>query len=582
MKTPIPYKGNEPYIFISYAHKDSERVWPVIARLQADGYRVWYDEGIDPGTEWDENIAYYVKRCGYFIAFMSEAYLASGNCRDELNYARDLEKKQVLVYLDEVELPKGMALRFSRFQSFRADRPGFIRRLYETEEIEKFTSGIRDRRKAWWIPASLVSILVVALIMPGFFQKEPESKVPEEKPEEEPVATQQVEIPVTFKQTAFLSDSDVKLTAQDLYFEEDGDLCLEVQLENTSDKAVDISWSDIYLNGHQSYVGLLVEGEDIYTHYIYGAEPNVNMPAKLIWKVEDLETCGLGSIRDPKQITCIEGQCQLTQEGQVSSMAQILFYPYGQEAHIPLSYGLDEEDVVLADRQDYKLIFTGCRVNEKGTWVGEFLHMNLSDRHLTASMNVEQTNGYVTNTYETARVRPESMVYTYTRLPEWQVTQCDAVRRLDGWYYLYDTRANEKINEQTAFVLYPEGDPNITFPLRTLNEEDTVLLENEYIRLALIEEYAESEKCYAWRVYCVNLSNQELRVTLTDRVENGEPGYDWYMGILKPGCQFFATERHYHYGESTQYIGTGDLVVIDNNDNDQELSRDPLRLEFHW
>ena len=83
----IPYKGNEPYIFISYAHKDGVAVRAVLERMQRDGYRVWFDEGIDPGTEWDEVIASHVETCGYFLAFVSENYLASENCKDELNYA---------------------------------------------------------------------------------------------------------------------------------------------------------------------------------------------------------------------------------------------------------------------------------------------------------------------------------------------------------------------------------------------------------------------------------------------------------------------------------------------------------------
>ena len=70
MNPPVPYRGDQPYIFISYSHKDSRKVWPVIEQMQADGYRVWYDEGIDPGTEWDENIAAHVTGCDYFIAFI--------------------------------------------------------------------------------------------------------------------------------------------------------------------------------------------------------------------------------------------------------------------------------------------------------------------------------------------------------------------------------------------------------------------------------------------------------------------------------------------------------------------------------
>ena len=50
---PVAYKGDQPYIFISYAHKDSNIVLPIIARLQQDGYRVWYDEGIALGSSWD-------------------------------------------------------------------------------------------------------------------------------------------------------------------------------------------------------------------------------------------------------------------------------------------------------------------------------------------------------------------------------------------------------------------------------------------------------------------------------------------------------------------------------------------------
>ena len=64
-----PYKGNDNYIFISYAHKDIEEVLSFIERLQAEGFNVWFDEGIDPGTEWDDNIASHIEGCSFFVAF---------------------------------------------------------------------------------------------------------------------------------------------------------------------------------------------------------------------------------------------------------------------------------------------------------------------------------------------------------------------------------------------------------------------------------------------------------------------------------------------------------------------------------
>ena len=46
METPFPaYKGDEPYVFVSYAHDDSSRVYPEITRLRDQGFNIWYDEG---------------------------------------------------------------------------------------------------------------------------------------------------------------------------------------------------------------------------------------------------------------------------------------------------------------------------------------------------------------------------------------------------------------------------------------------------------------------------------------------------------------------------------------------------------
>ena len=70
---------------------------------------VLIDEGIDPGTEWDEYIAAHIDRCSYMIAFLSDNYFGSSNCRDELAFARDLDKPRLLVYIEQTKLPAGMA-----------------------------------------------------------------------------------------------------------------------------------------------------------------------------------------------------------------------------------------------------------------------------------------------------------------------------------------------------------------------------------------------------------------------------------------------------------------------------------------
>ncbi len=136
------YNESSPFIFISYSHRNSEKVLKIVERLQEDGYRVWYDEGIDPGTEWDEFIAEKIENSSFFIAFMSQEYLDSKNCKDELNYARDLDKDRLLVYLSDVKLAGGMAMRLNRLQAIHeyaySSFDSFIEKLESTPALEAF------------------------------------------------------------------------------------------------------------------------------------------------------------------------------------------------------------------------------------------------------------------------------------------------------------------------------------------------------------------------------------------------------------------------------------------------------------
>lgn len=112
-----PYEGKEKYIFISYAHKDNDRVYPIVERLAEMGYRIWYDEGIDPGSEWPETIAEHLNNCEVCIAFLSENYLNSHNCRREINFALRKKKSFITIVLEPVELSLGMEMQLSATQS---------------------------------------------------------------------------------------------------------------------------------------------------------------------------------------------------------------------------------------------------------------------------------------------------------------------------------------------------------------------------------------------------------------------------------------------------------------------------------
>ena len=211
------------YIFISYAHKDFERVQPVIRTLQENGFRLWYDEGIDPGTEWDKNIAAHIADCSYFIAFISNAYLASSNCKDEINFARDLDKKRFLVYIEDVDLPQEMQMRLSRIQNIfmhkYPDKNVFYNKLFAAEGIDVCREATYAETTAAKIPAAapaqststpypykqknspwliaLVILLAVALLGSGlmFFLSQKGNDTSAQDPTTTPTPTETVQTP---------------------------------------------------------------------------------------------------------------------------------------------------------------------------------------------------------------------------------------------------------------------------------------------------------------------------------------------------------------------------------------------------
>ena len=116
-RKPIPYEGNEKFIFVSYSHQDMDRVLPLIDRLMKDGFRVWYDDGISPGTEWPEVIAQHINECELFVSFLSNSYMDSLNCKRELDFSIRKRKKFLAVFLEETEMPLGVEMQISTVQA---------------------------------------------------------------------------------------------------------------------------------------------------------------------------------------------------------------------------------------------------------------------------------------------------------------------------------------------------------------------------------------------------------------------------------------------------------------------------------
>lgn len=114
------YQGNEPYIFISYAHKDKGWVYPAIKKMHDAGYRIWYDEGIDPGNEWPDSIARALGRCHQFVVFISPRSVASHNVQNEIHFAISRKKPFLAIHIEPTELPPSIELQTGIFQAIMA------------------------------------------------------------------------------------------------------------------------------------------------------------------------------------------------------------------------------------------------------------------------------------------------------------------------------------------------------------------------------------------------------------------------------------------------------------------------------
>jgi hypothetical protein len=114
---PEAYEGGRPYIAVSYARADGGAARAIIGALANEGYRVWWDKGIEGGSRFSDRIADRVHDCACVVMLISRTSVASDWCMDEVAYALDLKKNILPIYLEPVELPRALRLRLGRLQA---------------------------------------------------------------------------------------------------------------------------------------------------------------------------------------------------------------------------------------------------------------------------------------------------------------------------------------------------------------------------------------------------------------------------------------------------------------------------------
>lgn len=81
VKSPFKaYNGDdEPYIFVSYKHKDADIVYPIIKQFHDIGFNIWYDEGLPYGENFDIVIPNKIEGATIFVNFITHECMACAN-----------------------------------------------------------------------------------------------------------------------------------------------------------------------------------------------------------------------------------------------------------------------------------------------------------------------------------------------------------------------------------------------------------------------------------------------------------------------------------------------------------------------
>lgn len=123
LKKPFnSYKGDGQFAYACYSIEDSDIVFPILKKLDQDRYRIRYDEGVQDEIEVDALRKHNIKKCDIFLLFMSQNFLLSPYCLNQLELAQNFGVNMYIIYIDgETTVSMASKLFSERVNSIRSD-----------------------------------------------------------------------------------------------------------------------------------------------------------------------------------------------------------------------------------------------------------------------------------------------------------------------------------------------------------------------------------------------------------------------------------------------------------------------------
>jgi tetratricopeptide (TPR) repeat protein len=161
------YRGDESYVFVCYAHKDSGRVYDDLTQLHENGINIWYDEGIPAGSSWRGEIAGAIQGASRLLFFISEASLVSSHCLREVDFAISHDVEILPVYLEDLALPGELELVLNRVHAlYREKDARYMEHLTDAlkggvTRLTPLVSKKKNKNLAIGVGLAAIALLVV-------------------------------------------------------------------------------------------------------------------------------------------------------------------------------------------------------------------------------------------------------------------------------------------------------------------------------------------------------------------------------------------------------------------------------------
>lgn len=136
--TAATAQPNSQYVFVCYSHDDRTTVVEQIQWLKGQGFTVWFDEAIEAGSRWSDDLARAVEGCAAFLYFMSPRSVSSRYCLDEVHFALECSRPIVPVEIAPAALTPGLKL------SLGGTHRLFMHQMETGEFRRKLATGLRD------------------------------------------------------------------------------------------------------------------------------------------------------------------------------------------------------------------------------------------------------------------------------------------------------------------------------------------------------------------------------------------------------------------------------------------------------